>query len=59
MTAYGLQNVHLEPWEIPVGWERGKATMKVVELDNGRELLIARSAGRPAPRANAPARSSC
>jgi hypothetical protein len=41
MKAYGLQNVHLEPWEIPVGWERGKATMKVVEPDNGRELLIA------------------
>ncbi len=41
MKAYGLQNVRLEPWEIPVGWERGKASMKLVEPDNGRELLIA------------------
>ncbi|MCE9564128.1 MAG: M20/M25/M40 family metallo-hydrolase [Planctomycetes bacterium] len=41
MKAYGLENVHLEPWEIPVGWERGKATMKLVEPNNGRELLIA------------------
>ena len=25
MKSYGLENVRLEPWEIPVGWERGKA----------------------------------
>jgi hypothetical protein len=41
MKSYGLENVRLEPWEIPVGWERGKASMKIVEPDNGRELLIA------------------
>jgi len=41
MKSYGLQNVRLEPWEIPVGWERGKASMKLIEPDNGRELLIA------------------
>jgi hypothetical protein len=41
MKAYGLENVHLEPWEIPVGWERGTASMKLIEPDNGRELSIA------------------
>jgi carboxypeptidase Q len=47
MKAYGLENVRLEPWEIPMGWERGKATMKVVEPDNGRELLIASAGWTP------------
>jgi carboxypeptidase Q len=47
MKAYGLENVHLEPWEIPVGWERGKATMKIIEPENGRELLIASYAWTP------------
>jgi carboxypeptidase Q len=41
MKSYGLVNVHLEPWEIPVGWERGKATMRVIEPENGREVTIA------------------
>src|SRR5262245_26117991 len=41
MRAYGLENVRLEPWEIPYGWERGKAEMKLVEPDTGRTLLIA------------------
>lgn len=41
MREYGLENVRLEPWEIPVGWERGFATMKLVEPDNGRTLHIA------------------
>ncbi|WP_439625826.1 M28 family peptidase [Gemmata sp.] len=41
MKAYGLENVRLEPWEIPVGWERGKATMRLVDPDNGRDLAIA------------------
>ncbi|VTT98105.1 Peptidase M28 OS=Koribacter versatilis (strain Ellin345) GN=Acid345_2940 PE=4 SV=1: Peptidase_M28 [Gemmataceae bacterium] len=41
MKAYGLENVRLEPWEIPVGWVRGKATMRLVDPDNGRELAIA------------------
>jgi hypothetical protein len=47
MKAYGLENVRLEPWEIPVGWERGRATMRVVEPDNGRELLIAAAGWTP------------
>ena len=25
LTSYGLQNVHLEPFEIPNGWQRGSA----------------------------------
>ena len=41
MKSYGLENVRLEPWEVPVGWERGTARLKVVEPDNGRELLVA------------------
>lgn len=41
MKAYGLENVRLEPWEIPYGWERGRAEMKLVEPDTGRSLLIA------------------
>jgi carboxypeptidase Q len=47
MKAYGLENVRLEPWEIPMAWERGRATMKVVEPDNGRELLIASAGWTP------------
>jgi hypothetical protein len=41
MKAYGLENVRLEPWEIPYGWERGRAEMKLIEPDTGRSLLIA------------------
>ena len=40
MKKYGLQNVKLEPWEIPVGWERGTATMKLIDPDNGRSLTV-------------------
>jgi hypothetical protein len=41
MRAYGLENVRLEPWEIPYGWERGRAEMKLVEPNTGRTLLVA------------------
>jgi hypothetical protein len=41
MRSYGLANVHLEPWTIPVGWERGPATVRLVEPDNGRFLTVA------------------
>ncbi|MFM8272732.1 MAG: M28 family peptidase [Gemmata sp.] len=41
MRAYGLENVRLDPWEIPYGWQRGKAEMKIVEPDTGRSLLVA------------------
>ena len=47
MRAYGLDNVRLEPWEIPYGWERGTASMKLVEPDTGRSLLIASAGWAP------------
>lgn len=47
MKSYGLENVKLEPWEIPVGWERGKATMKIIEPDTGRSLMIAAAGWTP------------
>jgi len=47
MKRYGLSNVHLEPWEIPVGWERGTATMKLIEPDNGRTLMVAAAGWTP------------
>jgi carboxypeptidase Q len=47
MKAYGLVNVHLEPWEVPVGWERGRAYMKVIEPETSRELTVASWAWTP------------
>jgi hypothetical protein len=41
MKSYGLTNVHLEPWEIPMGWERGTATARILEPANGRTLTLA------------------
>src|SRR5262249_20850072 len=41
MRGYGLSNVHLESWTIPAAWERGSATARIVEPDNGRSLLVA------------------
>src|SRR5262245_17501923 len=41
MKSYGLSDVHLEPWTIPEGWQRGKASARVVEPDNGRDVLLA------------------
>jgi hypothetical protein len=41
MIAYGLSNVRLEGWTIPVGWERGTATARIIEPDNGRALTLA------------------
>jgi hypothetical protein len=41
MRAAGLENVRLEPWEIPVGWERGTATARLVSPDTGRTLHVA------------------
>src|SRR6185437_13479841 len=35
MRSYGLINVHLEGWTIPVAWERGTASLRVVEPNNG------------------------
>ena len=41
LTSYGLTNVHLEAWEMPLGWERGTAYARVIEPDNGRTLAVA------------------
>jgi hypothetical protein len=41
MKEYGLSNVHLEGWTIPVGWERGKATMRVIDPNISRPLSVA------------------
>ena len=45
--AYGLENVQLEPWEIPAAWERGFVHMKLVEPDNGRLITAAARAWTP------------
>ena len=39
MKSYGLSNVRLEPWTIPIGWQRGTATARLIEPDNGRSLI--------------------
>ncbi len=41
MEEYGLSNVHLEPWTIPVGWERGSAHARIIEPDNCHTLTVA------------------
>src|SRR5437773_591582 len=41
MKSYGLVNVHLEAWTIPVGWERGPASARIIEPNNGRALTVA------------------
>ncbi len=45
MKAYGLENVHLEPYTIPRGWERGKVEMTIVE--NGLPVEAAQMAWTP------------
>ncbi len=47
MRQYGLVNVRLDPWEIPVGWQRGKAEMRLVEPNTGLRLLIASAGWTP------------
>jgi hypothetical protein len=47
MQDYGLANVHLEPWTIPAGWERGPATARIVEPETGRTLAVAAMAWTP------------
>jgi hypothetical protein len=41
MKEYGLQNVHLEPWTSPEGWQRGHAHARLIDPDNGRTISIA------------------
>jgi carboxypeptidase Q len=45
MKSYGLENVHLESYTIPRGWERGKVEMTIVE--NGLTVEAAQSAWTP------------
>ena len=45
MKAYGLENVHLEPYTIPRGWERGKVEMTIIE--NGLSVEAAQAAWTP------------
>ncbi len=47
MKSYGLSNVHLEPWTIPVAWERGTVTARLLEPDNGRTLTMAAAGWSP------------
>lgn len=47
LQEYGLVNVRLDPWEIPVGWQRGHASMRIVEPDTGLRLLVASAGWTP------------
>jgi hypothetical protein len=47
MREYGLENVRLDPWEIPVGWQRGHARMQLLEPDTGLHLHIAAAGWTP------------
>ena len=47
MREYGLENVRLEPWELPIGWTRGPATAKLVHPANGINLMIAAAGWTP------------
>src|SRR5262245_4535314 len=47
MKSYGLEHVHLEPWTSPIGWERGTASLKIIEPDNGKSLTVASWAWTP------------
>jgi 6-phosphogluconolactonase len=47
MKAYGLESVHLEGWTIPVGWERGTATARLLEPSNGRTITLAAAGWSP------------
>ncbi len=47
MKEYGLTNVKLEPWEIPVAWERGTMSFKMIEPNVGKPLTAASMAWTP------------
>jgi carboxypeptidase Q len=47
MKSYGLENVHLEPYEIPIGWERGICNAKLVEPDTGINLVMCSAGWAP------------
>jgi dipeptidyl aminopeptidase/acylaminoacyl peptidase len=47
MKAYGLSNVHQEAWELSEGWQRGSASMRMLEPDTGVNLSVASWAWMP------------
>jgi dipeptidyl aminopeptidase/acylaminoacyl peptidase len=47
MKAYALTNVHQEAWTMPEGWERGTATARFLEPDNGVRLVVASAGWSP------------
>ena len=47
MKEYGLTSVQLEPYEIPVGWERGKATFTMIEPNAGKSFAVASAGWTP------------
>lgn len=47
MKEYGLENVRLESWEIPMGWQRGFARMRVVEPETNTQVVIAAGGWSP------------
>jgi hypothetical protein len=47
MKSYGLENVHLEPYEIPIGWERGICNARLVEPGTGINLVMCSAGWAP------------
>ena len=47
MKEYGLQNIHLEPYTIPIGWERGPVTFTLLSPNDGFPLSAAQMAWTP------------
>lgn len=48
MRSYGLEDVRLEAWTIPEGWERGRATCRLIESTGpGRAISIASAGWSP------------
>jgi hypothetical protein len=47
MKDYGLQNAHLEGYEIPIGWERGPVSITLKSPNEGFEITAAQMAWTP------------
>ncbi len=47
MKSYGLSNVHLEAYSIPMGWERGTVSARLIEPGDGRALTMAATGWSP------------
>jgi dipeptidyl aminopeptidase/acylaminoacyl peptidase len=47
MKAYGLTDVHQETWSLSEGWERGTASLRILEPDTGAHLTVASFAWSP------------